>query len=138
MTDPAQPNPTPEASPSPSPSSSSFTPPKVHGIDVTPTTQCAHWHSERDVIAIKHKCCGRYYACISCHDALAAHPAEVWPRERVHPEPDPPAPLVVLCGRCRREMTADEYLGCGNACPGCGAGFNPGCARHYDLYFEMK
>lgn len=107
--------------------------PTVHGVDVTPTTQCAHWHSDLDVIAIKHRCCGRYYACISCHDALAGHPAEVWPRA----EQRAGTVKAVLCGRCRREMAAGEYLACGNVCPGCGAGFNPGCARHYGLYFEM-
>lgn len=137
MTNPTQPASAPEEASQPptasSTSSSSSSPPIVHGIDVTPTTQCAHWHSERDVIAIKHKCCGRYYACISCHEALAGHAAEVWPRGGGADG----AAEVVLCGRCRRQMTADEYLGCGNVCPGCGAGFNPGCARHYNLYFEM-
>lgn len=103
----------------------------IHGVDVTPVAQCAHWHSERDVIAIKHKCCGLYYACISCHAALAGHEPQVWPRgER--------GVRAVLCGQCRRELTVDEYLGCGNTCPGCKAYFNPGCALHYDMYFEMQ
>lgn len=104
--------------------------PRVHGVDVTPLAQCAHWQSERDVVAIKHRCCGAYYACASCHDALAGHAPEVWPRAQRA------AAGAVLCGRCRGEMTVDEYLGCGNACPRCGAGFNPGCASHYHLYFE--
>lgn len=106
------------------------TEPTVHGVDVTPITQCAHWHSERDVIAIKHKCCGVYYACISCHEACAGHEPEVWPRSERGAE-------VVLCGRCRRGLTVDEYLACGNTCPGCKAEFNPGCALHYELYFEV-
>lgn len=108
--------------------------PAVHGLAVTPLTQCAHWHSARDVIAIKHKCCGTYYACISCHAALANHAPAVWPlREQRGPA------RAVLCGRCGREWTVEEYLGCGNVCPGeaCGAAFNPGCAGHYELYFEM-
>lgn len=119
----------------PSSSPSLFSPagPTVYGVDVTPTTQCAHWHSDLDVIAIKHRCCGLYYACISCHDALAGHPTEVWPRA----EQRDGAVKAVLCGRCRREMAVGEYLACGNVCPGCGAGFNPGCARHYGLYFEV-
>ncbi|PSR81933.1 hypothetical protein BD289DRAFT_438354 [Coniella lustricola] len=127
----------------------------VHGIDVTERTQCAHWHSDRDIIAIKHRCCGQYFACISCHNALTTtptptptasadgqapngsqeggiipHKADVWRKD----ERDTPA---VLCGNCKRELTVKEYLGCGNACPECQAAFNPGCARHYDLYFEM-
>ncbi|CAN8105289.1 unnamed protein product [Discula destructiva] len=106
------------------------TKPKVHGLEVSPLTQCAHWHSDRDVIAIKHKCCGAYYACISCHAALADHAPEVW----LLGERDVGA---VLCGRCGREWTVAEYLGCRGACPGCEAAFNPGCARHYEMYFEM-
>lgn len=105
--------------------------PTVKGVDVTPRAQCAHWHSPRDIIAIRHRCCGQYYACISCHEALAGHPPRVWGLG----ERD--AAAVVLCGACRRGLTVAEYLACGNACPGCRAEFNPGCALHYDLYFEM-
>lgn len=104
--------------------------PVVHGVDVQTHTECAHWHSERDIIAIRHKCCGQFYACISCHDALAGHANRCWPKT----ERDTPA---VLCGRCRRQLTIAEYLASGNVCPGCRAAFNPGCAKHYDLYFEM-
>lgn len=104
--------------------------PRVHGLAVRPHTQCAHYYSERDVIAIRHKCCGEYYACIACHEALAGHPPQVWPRT----ERDQKA---VLCGHCRHELTIAEYLGCGNRCPACQAAFNPGCANHYHLYFEL-
>ncbi|KUI61477.1 Helper of Tim protein 13 [Cytospora mali] len=104
--------------------------PAVHGLDVTPLTQCTHWNSERDVIAIKHKCCGQYYACISCHNALAQHPPDVWPQHERHSK-------AILCGKCRAELTIEQYMSCGNICPSCGAAFNPGCSLHYDLYFEM-
>lgn len=105
--------------------------PPVYGVDVSPLTQCAHWNSEKDIIAIKHKCCEQYYACISCHEALANHPPLVWPQHERHNK-------AVLCGRCRAELTVEEYMSCGNICPGCGAPFNPGCLKHYDLYFEMN
>ncbi|ROV91031.1 hypothetical protein VSDG_07677 [Cytospora chrysosperma] len=105
--------------------------PPVHGLDVSSLTQCAHWNSERDIIAIKHKCCDQYYACISCHDALAHHPPQVWPQHERHTK-------AVLCGSCRAELTIEEYLSCGNMCPRCGVAFNPGCSKHYDLYFEMN
>lgn len=105
--------------------------PIVHGVDVTPLTQCTHWHSDRDIIAIRHKCCGEYYACISCHEALAGHAAEVWPKNEQQGK------KAVLCGRCHRELTVVEYLACENVCPGCKAAFNPGCAFHYELYFEV-
>ena len=63
------------------------------------------------------------------HDALADHPAKVWPAA----EWDQPA---VLCGVCGGELSVREYMGCGNRCPACGAAFNPGCRLHYHLYFE--
>lgn len=104
--------------------------PAVKGVDVTALTQCAHWHSPRDIIAIRHKCCGEYYACISCHEEVAGHVSSTWPRA----ERDTKA---VLCGKCRHELTIEEYLSCVSICPGCQAEFNPGCSNHYHLYFEM-
>jgi uncharacterized CHY-type Zn-finger protein len=104
--------------------------PIVRGVELDPETRCAHWHSALDVIAIKMKCCGVYYACKDCHEVLAGHPAEVWPRA----EWDRPA---VLCGACGTEMSVKEYLACDNRCPACGALFNPGCRSHHHLYFEV-
>jgi len=101
----------------------------VLGIDLDPQTRCAHWRSALDVIAIKMRCCGAYYACKDCHDALAGHPIQVWP----HAEFDQPA---VLCGACGTELTVRQYLACASQCPACGAGFNPGCRHHYHFYFE--
>ena len=103
--------------------------PAVLGLELGPQTRCAHWHSPLDVIAIRMRCCGDYYACRDCHDTLADHPARVWPIG----EWDQPA---VLCGVCGGELSVRQYLDCGNVCPGCGAGFNPGCRLHYHLYFE--
>lgn len=111
--------------------SSPPSPPRVYGQSVTPRTQCQHWNSERDIIAIRHKCCRQYYACIACHQALAGHEPEVWPKSE---QSDTKA---VLCGHCRHEMTISAYLACRNVCPVCAAEFNPGCAKHYDLYFAV-
>lgn len=103
--------------------------PAVHGLDLDPQTRCAHWHTELDVVALKFRCCDRWYACRECHDAVADHPARLWPAA----ERDRPA---VMCGVCGGELTVVEYLGCGDRCPRCGAGFNPGCRKHHHLYFE--
>lgn len=103
--------------------------PPVHGLHLDPQTRCAHWHSELDVVALKMRCCGRYYACRDCHDALADHAAQVWPAA----EFDAPA---VLCGVCSGELTIAEYLACEDRCPRCAAPFNPGCRKHRHLYFE--
>lgn len=105
--------------------------PPVHGLDLDPQTRCAHWHSPLDIIALKMRCCETYYACRDCHDALAGHPAKVWPRAEW-------AQPAVLCGACGTELSVAEYLACESACPGCGAGFNPGCHNHLDLYFAVN
>jgi uncharacterized CHY-type Zn-finger protein len=101
----------------------------VRGIAPDDETRCAHWHGPLDIVAIKMKCCGVYYACKDCHDALAGHPAQVWPRA----EWDEAA---VLCGACKCAMSVQAYLDSGHVCPGCGAGFNPGCRNHHHFYFE--
>jgi uncharacterized CHY-type Zn-finger protein len=103
--------------------------PKVSGIAVDSQTRCLHWRSALDVIAIKMKCCGEYYACKDCHEALAGHAIAVWPRAEW-------GELAVLCGVCRRELTIAEYMGSGYCCPACGVRFNPGCRLHSAFYFE--
>ena len=104
--------------------------PIVRGIDLDAQTRCAHYRTPLDVIAIKMKCCGVYYACKDCHDALAEHAAEVWPKSEWDK-------LAVLCGACGAELSIRQYLDCGNACPKCRAPFNPGCRNHYYFYFDV-
>ncbi len=100
----------------------------VRGVGLTDETRCTHYHGPLDIIAIRMKCCGEYYACRACHDALAGHPADLWPAtERGH--------RAVLCGSCSTELTIDQYLSSGDQCPQCGASFNPGCRTHHHLYF---
>jgi uncharacterized CHY-type Zn-finger protein len=101
----------------------------VHGVNLDEQTRCAHWRSPLDVVAIKFVCCGKYYACHECHRELESHESVVWPRQRFG-EP------AVLCGVCRTELSVDTYLSSTFECPFCAAGFNPGCADHYHLYFE--
>lgn len=106
-------------------------PPIVHGISVTPLTQCTHWHSPLDVIAIKHACCQKYYACISCHNALEGHEPTVWSLSQRDER-------AVMCGSCGHQLRVDEYLQSGSECTRCGAKFNPGCKGHWAMYFEME
>src|SRR5437870_2414190 len=98
----------------------------VRGSRVTEQTQCAHYRSELDVVAIRFKCCDTFYACADCHDELAGHTPLVWGKEER-------ATQAVFCGKCQNTLSIAEYLGCGNACPHCGAAFNPRCADHYHL-----
>ena len=103
----------------------------VKGIDLDSQTRCAHWHSALDIIAIKMKCCGEYYACKDCHDVLADHSIAVWPCEEWNHQ-------AVLCGACGVEMSIADYLRSENRCPYCMAQFNPGCRNHYNFYFEWS
>lgn len=102
----------------------------VHGVEVTDRTGCRHYHSAYDLVAIKFKCCGAYYACITCHHELAGHRVAVWPKA----EYTTPA---ILCGACQDELTITAYMQCQARCPHCAAAFNPGCAYHHHCYFEM-
>jgi len=103
--------------------------PLVKGIDLDPQTRCVHYRSDLDIIAIKMKCCGVFYACKECHDALADHAIEVWRRNEWDQD-------AVLCGACGIELTIKQYMDCSNRCPHCKSSFNPGCRNHYHFYFE--
>ncbi|WP_089966777.1 CHY zinc finger protein [Lihuaxuella thermophila] len=103
---------------------------KIYGKPVDKETRCVHYSSPQDVIAVKFACCGRYYPCHACHEETADHPAIPWPKHRFHEK-------AVLCGVCQTELSVAEYLSCGYECPACGTDFNPGCARHYHLYFKI-
>jgi len=103
----------------------------VRGVGVTERNQCAHYHSERDIVAIRFKCCATFYACIQCHQEIADHEPVVWGKD----ERETPA---ILCGNCDSLLSIAEYFACKSSCPVCGAAFNPGCAEHRHFYFELK
>jgi uncharacterized CHY-type Zn-finger protein len=105
--------------------------PRVNGVGVDAQTRCVHYSSAVDVIAIRMKCCGDFYACKDCHAALAHHAIEPWPRSEWDR-------LAVLCGVCGTQLRIEEYLGCANKCPYCAASFNPGCSLHSHFYFEKE
>lgn len=104
---------------------------RVFGVDVDAETRCAHYASDRDVIAIKFACCDDYYPCLSCHDELTDHQPAVWKAT----EFDEPA---VLCGQCGSELTITTYLDASSTCPHCEAAFNPGCRTHWPHYFDVE
>jgi uncharacterized CHY-type Zn-finger protein len=103
----------------------------VYGRLVDDQTRCAHWNGPTDVIAIRFKCCDRYYPCFDCHAEAEAHPVTRWGRGEF-------SQRAVFCGVCRSELAIEAYLGCAFTCPACGAGFNPGCALHHDRYFDLE
>jgi uncharacterized CHY-type Zn-finger protein len=93
-------------------------------------TRCLHYHSDLDIIAIKFKCCNTYYPCYQCHEEEANHAPMVWQKDELET-------VAILCGVCQTEMTIDAYLDSNAACPHCRSDFNPKCANHYHLYFEL-
>ncbi len=103
--------------------------PEVRGLDLDSQTRCSHHNKPEDIVAIKMRCCGIYYACKDCHIALADHAIEVWPRREWGRK-------ATLCGACGVEMTIDAYLNCRHCCPACNAKFNAACQSHYQYYFE--
>ncbi|MBN3518946.1 chromophore lyase [Algoriphagus lutimaris] len=103
----------------------------IYGKPIDQQTRCQHWHSELDVIAIKFKCCEKYYPCFSCHEEEADHEPKVWPKSEFDFK-------AILCGVCGTELSISEYQKSNNSCPKCMAAFNPGCSKHYHLYFETE
>jgi len=107
----------------------------THGFNVKGATdketRCRHYHQEIDRIAIKFYCCGNYFPCYQCHAEYGCGEAQVWPRSRF-------LESAILCGACGEELSIDTYLNSGYHCPNCTATFNPGCANHGHLYFDVE
>ena len=101
---------------------------KVHGVEVDAAGRCAHYHGPHDVLALRMHCCGEFYACRECHDAIAGHPATLWPLE-AHDT------LALRCGVCGESQRIAAYLAASDCCPSCKTLFNRGCRRHHHLYF---
>jgi uncharacterized CHY-type Zn-finger protein len=102
--------------------------PEVLGLQLDLQTRCVHYHSALDIVAIKMKCCGLFYACKDCHIALASHPIEPWPSSEFHEQ-------AILCGACRATLSISAYLSSNSRCPACHAPFNPACRNHHHFYF---
>lgn len=103
--------------------------PKVYGPVTDDETRCIHYHTNLDIIAIKFKCCGKFYPCYKCHEENEQHPIERWqPEEFSNP--------AILCGHCKSLLSIKEYMQV-RACPHCGATFNLRCKAHYHIYFDV-
>lgn len=103
---------------------------KIHGSVVDEQARCVHYRTPLDIVAIQGKCCNKYYACHLCHQESEPHDSVRW-------EPADLRQRAVLCGVCKKALTISEYLAGDFTCHSCGSAFNPGCARHYDLYFNL-
>jgi uncharacterized CHY-type Zn-finger protein len=104
--------------------------PSVRGVNLDSQTRCEHYRGPTDIIAIKMKCCGLYYACKDCHETLADHPIAVWPESEWNQQ-------AVLCGACGTMLTIFQYMQGNSHCPACRSQFNPKCHNHYHFYFQV-
>ncbi|GGJ05085.1 hypothetical protein GCM10008995_13620 [Halobellus salinus] len=48
----------------------------LRGVAARPEPRCAHWNSERDVVALRFGCCGAFFPCHTRHVATADHDHE--------------------------------------------------------------
>ncbi|RDW16225.1 CHY zinc finger protein [Oceanobacillus chungangensis] len=103
---------------------------KIYGPIVDDQTRCKHYATEKDIIAIKFNCCGKYYPCYKCHNECESHAISVWKKEEFNE-------LAIICGVCKTEHPIYLYLDTGK-CMNCNATFNEGCKKHYHLYFEYE
>ncbi|GGP15334.1 CHY zinc finger protein [Oceanobacillus neutriphilus] len=102
----------------------------VYGPVVDNQTRCKHYHGQKDIIAIKFKCCHKYYPCYQCHEECENHKIATWEKDEFDK-------LAILCGVCKTELTIDQYLNT-NQCLNCKFPFNEGCQKHYHLYFDYE
>lgn len=102
---------------------------KVYGFTVDNESRCTHYQTPLDIIAIKFKCCNKYYPCYKCHNEHESHKIQRWQANEFHEK-------AILCGVCNHEMTINDYMMI-EACPKCDAHFNNRCKYHYHLYFEI-
>lgn len=99
------------------------------GHPVDRSGRCIHWSGALDIVAFRFACCDGWWPCLECHNQGERHLAAPWPKSRAQE-------ASVLCGACRHEMTAAQYVASDCLCPSCGSSFNPHCKPHWYLYFE--
>lgn len=100
----------------------------VRGGLVDGETRCVHYDGPQDVIALRFACCDEWFPCHLCHAETTDHDSRPWRR-------DERATEAVLCGVCTATLRIADYVAV-DACPRCGAEFNPGCRLHHRLYFD--
>jgi len=101
----------------------------IFGHTVDRETRCIHYRGTRDIIAIKFRCCGKYYPCYKCHDECESHETGKWKAHEFDEK-------AILCGVCDTQHTITEYMDTGR-CKNCDSEFNQNCRLHHHLYFDI-
>lgn len=104
----------------------------IYGEWIDRNTRCKHWNLELDVIALKFKCCDRYYPCYLCHAENVEHEACRWLGQELSLVP------MVVCGVCYHQYTYMEYSNTGYTCVNCLSNFNPKCSLHTEHYVDIS
>ncbi len=68
--------------------------PKIYGATIDNETRCTHYHTPLDIIAIKFKCCDKYYPCYKCHNEDVSHAIKRWSADEFDTK-------AILCGVCK-------------------------------------
>lgn len=102
----------------------------VYGKTVDSHTRCVHYHNTADIVAIKFKCCGKFYPCYKCHAECETHPITRWPKKTFGEQ-------AILCGMCGNTLSIFHYMAA-ERCPHCASAFNAGCRKHYGIYFDVS
>lgn len=100
----------------------------VYGKTIDEETRCVHYKTENDIVAIKFRCCVKYYPCYKCHEESEEHKIEKWKTDEFDEK-------AILCGVCNTEHTITEYIN-RDRCKKCDSEFNSNCRFHRHLYFE--
>ncbi|GAB3943045.1 CHY zinc finger protein [Corynebacterium tapiri] len=96
------------------------------GVGLDAHGRCTHYASLLDVALNLCGTCDAYFSCHRCHEQLCDHPFGRLEVEH---------PAAVACGVCGHTMSLEIYRK--KACPQCGQAFNPACAGHEHLYWQV-
>lgn len=102
---------------------------KIYGKLVDKETRCVHYHGDKDIIALQCAACLKFYPCYQCHNEEETHLFQPWLKTQFDQQ-------AIFCGHCRTQLSIHCYLQA-DECPQCHHPFNPNCAKHYSLYFQI-
>ncbi|MEX5942171.1 CHY zinc finger protein [Mammaliicoccus sciuri] len=102
---------------------------KIHGLTVDNESRCEHYHTPLDIIAIKFKCCDKFYPCYKCHNECEKHDIKRWDQSEFDEH-------AILCGVCKETISINDYM-LKEVCPNCDARFNHRYKYHHHLYFKI-
>lgn len=102
---------------------------QIYGQLLDNETRCVHYHGETDIIALQCAKCRKFYPCYQCHNEAEDHLFQVWQSHEFIEQ-------AIYCGHCHSTLSITTYLK-STKCPRCQHPFNPNCAKHYHLYFQI-